>query len=88
MSNNNNQKVRRNVVSPSIRQGPLRATQQFALVGGTGSPARKHISKTHTSSPTSKSQAAKTVKARSHSETGFVSERRSPTPSISSCKGE
>lgn len=80
MSNSNNQKMRRNAASPSTRQGPLRATQQFALVGG--SPSRKQhqvVSRqTPTSSPTSKS--SRHTKARSHSETGFVSERRSPTP--------
>ena len=91
MSNSSNQKVKRNTASPSsssgngptsVRQGPLRATQQFALVNG--SPSRKHAAaQGHTAvipSPTSKvTKSTKTT--RSHSETAFVCDRRSPTAS-------
>lgn len=77
---NNCPKIRRNA-SPSTgtRQGPLRATQQFGLQSliNQSSPSRKPISRrTPTPSSSSKNRQAK---ARSHSETGFVSDRRSPT---------
>ena len=88
-SSSNNQKSKRNTTSPSsasancstsVRQGPLRATQQFALVNG--SPSRKHVSGPGlvVSSPTSKANKS-TKTTRSHSETAFVCDRRSPTAS-------
>lgn len=72
--NQNNQRLRRNG-SPSTKQGPIRATQQFAFT----SPSRGLVRASPTSSPVSKENKNR---IRPLSETSILSNgggRRSPS---------
>lgn len=71
-----NPKLRRNG-SPSIKQGPIRATQQFGLA----SPSRVPVRRSPNSSPVPKDNHCGIGKNKCHplSDTGHLNDRRSPS---------